>query len=178
MSSSANLASSLDIDVPGSSDDEGGIASYPPERTGRQVRLYLVVGAWNTLFGYGMYAGLTYILTGLVPYPYMVASVLGWVVSVANAYVGYKLLVFRTTGNVILELVRFYWVYGIILVVNVLLLPIVIAGLSWGMENRPSVPYVAGAILTVGTVCYSYLMHRYYSFSVPQTGVSPESVAG
>ena len=165
----------MDVNVPGSSDDEGAIASRPPERTGRQVRLYLVVGAWNTLFGYGMYAGLTYILTGLVPYPYMVASVLGWVVSVANAYVGYKLLVFRTTGNVIVELVRFYWVYGISLIVNLLLLPVVIAGLRWGMGDRLSVPYVAGAILTVGTVCYSYLMHRYYSFRNPHVVVSPES---
>lgn len=37
----------------------------PPEQFGR----YLLVGAWNTLFAYGDYAVLTFVLAHMVPHP-------------------------------------------------------------------------------------------------------------
>ena len=44
----------------------------PPGQFGR----YLLVGAWNTLFGYGSYALLTAILTPVIPHAYIFASVI------------------------------------------------------------------------------------------------------
>ena len=37
---------------------------------------YLLVGLWNTLFGYGDYAALTYVLAPVIPHSYIPASII------------------------------------------------------------------------------------------------------
>lgn len=44
----------------------------PPEQFGR----YLLVGAWNTLFAYGDYAVLTFVLAPVAPHSYIPASII------------------------------------------------------------------------------------------------------
>ena len=128
-----------------------------------QVVRYLVVGVWNTLFGYGLFALLTYLLTPRIPYAYMAASVLSHVVAVTVAFVGYKRFVFRTQGNFLREYFRCYVVYGTTFLVSFSLLPVLVFLLNLMMDRAYS-PYVAGAILTAGNVVLSFFGHQRYTF--------------
>lgn len=124
---------------------------------------YLLVGGWNTLFGYGVYSALTYWLTGVVAHPYMYALVIGNIICITVAYVGYKFVVFKTKGNYLREYLRFYVVYGIAIGANAILLPLAVAGF---MRVVPPVyaPYAGQAVLIPVIICCSYLGHRFFSF--------------
>ena len=50
----------------------------------REQLLYLVVGGWNTVFGYGVWALLQYLLGDHLHY--LVVVVLSWPIAVLNAY--------------------------------------------------------------------------------------------
>ena len=146
------------------------VSFVPPD----QVVRYLLVGVWNTLFGYGLYALLTYLLTPLIPYAYMAAGLLGTVVCITVSFLGYKLLVFRTRGNFLKEYLRCYVVYGTSTLVNLVLLPVLVAVLNLYVEPRVYSPYIAGAILTVGTVVASFIGHQQYTFAhKPSPGAKP-----
>lgn len=147
------------------------ISHFPP---GQVVR-YLIVGAWNTLFGLALYSGLTYVLTGRIPLAYMVAAALSNVIAITVAFLGYKWFVFKTKGNYLREYLRCYVVYGTTAMVGLALLPILVALLNWILGCRPSVPYIAGVILTGGTVVVSFFGHRQFSFAVKKEGKDTES---
>ncbi len=129
-----------------------------------QVVRFVIVGGWNTAFGYGLYAGLTYLLTGRVPHAYMIASAVANVIAIATAYVGHKLVTFRTKGNVLRELLRFYLVYGATALVGLALLPLAVAGLNQVLANRAYAPYVAQALLLPLNVALSFVGHKHFSF--------------
>lgn len=121
----------------------------------REQLLYLVVGGWNTVFGYGVWALLQYLLGGYVHY--LVVVVLSWPIAVLNAYVGYRYIVFRSRGHVLRELPRFSLVYLATLLVNLALLPVALRVLPFNI-------YVVQALFAVVVVVCSYLGHKYYSF--------------
>ena len=129
---------------------------------------FLVVGVWNTLFAYGLFALLTYVLIPRTPSVYaaaMTASALGTVVCITVSFLGHKLIVFRTKGNFFAEYLRSFVVYGGTSLVGFVLLPIVMAVLNLFVTQRTAVPYLAGALLTVGTVVVSFFGHRRYTFA-------------
>jgi putative flippase GtrA len=140
----------------------------------RMVMRYLVVGAWNTLFGYGLFALLTYVLTPLIPAAYMAASVIGTVISITVSFLGYKIFVFRTKGNFGKEYLRCYAVYGTTYLISLGLLPILVIVLNLIVEPQKS-PYIAGALLTAGTVVVSFFGHKQYTFG--QTTSSESDVS-
>lgn len=121
----------------------------------REQLLYLVVGAWNTVFGYGIWAIMQYLLGDHLHY--LVIVLLAWPIAVLNAYLGYRHLVFQSRGPVLRELPRFSLVYLATLVVNLALLPVALAVLPFNI-------YVIQAMFTVVVVIGSYLGHKYYSF--------------
>jgi putative flippase GtrA len=121
----------------------------------REQLLYLVVGAWNTIFGYGVWALFQYLLGDYLNY--LVILVLAWPIAVLNAYVGYRYIVFRSRGPVTKELPRFSLVYVSALLANLVVLPIALRVLPFGI-------YLVEALVTVGVVVCSYLGHKYYSF--------------
>jgi putative flippase GtrA len=122
---------------------------------GREQILYLVVGGWNTLFGYGIWALLQALLGDRLHYLVIVA--IAWPIAVLNAYIGYRYVVFRSRGPILRELPRFSLVYAGTLVVNLLLLPVALTILPWNI-------YVIQALFTGVVVVASYLAHRFYSF--------------
>ncbi len=130
-----------------------------------QVARYLIVGAWNTLFGYGLFVLFTYLLTGIVPFAYMLACVLSNVLAITVAYLGYKVFVFKTKGNYLREYLRCYLVYGTAFLVNLAMLPMLVILLELVVRPRAYAPYIAGAVLTAGTVVLSFIGHRQYSFA-------------
>jgi putative flippase GtrA len=82
--------------------------NIPPGQFGR----YLLVGAWNTLFGYGSFAFFTAILSPMIPYSYIVASVISSLLNISVSYLGYKWFVFKTRGNYLREWLRCVAVYS------------------------------------------------------------------
>jgi putative flippase GtrA len=121
----------------------------------REQLLYLAVGAWNSLFGYGVFVVLYYFLNALTNYAVIIVT--SYVISIANAYVGYRYLVFRSRGNVLRELPRFSAVYLVTMAVNLIFFPLALKAL-------PVNAYVVQAIFAVGVVVASYLGHKYFSF--------------
>lgn len=117
---------------------------------------YLLVGGWNTVFGYLVFAASYYLFGKHIHYMFLLIA--SSVISITNAYIGYKIFVFKTTGNFVREYMRFYVVYGASILVNLILLPIIVevTGLS---------PVIAQGFVIVLTVIASYFGHRNFSFS-------------
>ncbi len=119
-----------------------------------QIR-YLLVGGWNTLFGYGVYAVLYLLLRHRISYIAIIVPT--WIVSITNAYLGYKFVVFRTRGNYLREYLKTYLVYGVAFLVNLALLPVFVEVLGWN-------PLVGQAVVGVFTVVISYVAYKYFAF--------------
>lgn len=136
----------------------------PPEQFGR----YLLVGVWNTLFGYGTYAGLTAVLTPVVSHGYIVASIIAAPLNITVSYLGYKWFVFKTRGNYLREWSRCIVVYGGKMVIGVFLLPVVVflVRLATGLDR--AAPYIGGALLMGTNVIYSFLAHKNFTFRIPK----------
>lgn len=121
----------------------------------REQLLYLIVGGWNTVFGYTVWAVMQYVLGDTLNY--LVIILLSWPIAVLNAYLGYRYIVFRSRGPILRELPRFSLVYVATLLVNLALLPIALRVLPFSI-------YVDQALFLTVVVVGSYLGHKYYSF--------------
>jgi putative flippase GtrA len=121
----------------------------------REQLQYLGVGAWNTVFGYCAWALLQYLLHDYLNY--LVIVVLSYPIAIANAYVSYRYVVFRSHGPVWREVPRFSTVYLLAMAANVVALPFLLRALPLSI-------YVVQALFTVFVVVASYLAHRSFSF--------------
>ena len=120
----------------------------------QEVR-YLIAGGWNTLFGYGVFVGLLYLLQRWVHY--MVLAVVCNVLAITMAFATHKLFVFRTRGNVLREYLKFYGVQGVATVVGLVALPFCVEVLKIS-------PYVAPLLILIVTLAVSYVGHKHFSF--------------
>ena len=149
---------------------------------------YLLVGGWNTAFGYFTYVALTWLFSRHVSHGYMYAAVLSNVINISVAFLGYKWFVFRTRGNYLREWMRCFVVYGTAALPSLFVLPVLVNALvyllhvpagniaghatqfqltSQYMRNTFwTAPYIAGAILTGTTVVFSFFGHKHFSFRV------------
>jgi putative flippase GtrA len=121
----------------------------------REVILYLAVGGWNTLFGYLNFVALYYFLEARLPVA--VILVMSYALSIANAYICYRYVVFRSRGSVLREMPRFTSVYLVALAANLVILPL---ALRW----LPLSAYAVQALFTIAVVVLSYFGHKYFSF--------------
>jgi putative flippase GtrA len=130
---------------------------------------YLLVGAWNTLFGYGCFFLFTHLFLHLMPsqpsLAVSVATVVAAVVNITVSFVGYKLFVFRTKDHFLFEYARSFLVYLPTLLLNAT----VIAPLTLLLQrllpvHAQQAPYFAGAILALVTVVISFFGHKHISF--------------
>jgi putative flippase GtrA len=129
------------------------IRLFAPEK----VR-YLLVGAWNTLLGYLLFAALVIGFGDTVHYTLLL--LVSHVITVLEAFVAYRYLVFRVRGNVLLDLFRFWSVYAAALVVNLVALPLLV-----DVVGLPVLPAQAG--LVVATIVTTYVVNRRFSFRRP-----------
>ena len=113
----------------------------PPGQFGR----YLLVGAWNTLFGYGSFALFTKILGPMIPHSYIPASVISSLLNISVSYFGYKFFVFKTKGNYLREWIRCVGVYSGGIVFGVLALPVLVVIIRRNTRFFAEAPYIAGA---------------------------------
>jgi putative flippase GtrA len=145
--------------------------------SGQFVR-YLIVGGWNTAFGYGTFVLFTFLFTKHSVHGYLYAAVLSNLLSITVAFFGYKFFVFKTRGNYLKEWTRCMIVYGSAAIPSIFVLPILKNAIVFATPLRRAVftvagfplnlhtlaPYLAGAMITACTVVYSFFGHRKFSF--------------
>ena len=98
------------------------------------------MGGWNTLFGWAVFMAMQ--LTAGATIGYMAVLVIAQVVSIINAHLCYRWLVFRVQGSWWLDFFRFSTVYWIVFALNI----------------------VARTVFVVVTVIASYIAHNRFSF--------------
>lgn len=130
----------------------------------RQFARYLLVGLWNTAFGYATFAFFTHLLENVVPQSYMLGSVLASFVNITVSFLGYKWFVFKTRGNYLREWFRCVTVYGSNALVGLAILPVLVYTIRHYSHWQREAPYIAGALLTGLTVIVSFFGHKHFSF--------------
>lgn len=116
---------------------------------------YLLIGAYNTAVGYGIFA-LLWMLWGQSLH-YIAILALSHIIAVTNAFFGYRIFVFRKRDTIWGDFFRFNMVYLGAFVLNILALPILIDGLNFH-------PLLAQGLVVIVTVVTSYILHRRFSF--------------
>jgi putative flippase GtrA len=119
---------------------------------------YLAVGAFNTAFGYAVWAALYALLSHRMGYAPIL--VLSYAIAIANAYAWYRFVVFRSHDSVWRELPRFSAVYLATMIVNLIVFPIAV-------RRLPVSAYAIQAVFTLGVVVASYAAHKHFSFGGP-----------
>jgi putative flippase GtrA len=137
------------------------IRHIPPALFGR----YILVGIWNTFFGYALYATLTALLTAHVPHAYILASLVASVINITVAFLGYKWFIFKTRGNYLREWIRCAAVYSGGILLGIVLLPIFVFVIRYFTRFDSAAPYLAGAILTIVNVVAGFMGHKNFTFS-------------
>jgi putative flippase GtrA len=129
-----------------------------------QFMRYVLVGGFNTVFGYSVFALFNWLFRGLGTYSYLYAAVLANVIVISVAFLGYKWFVFRTRGNYLVEYIRCFGVYGSSALIGLAGLSILVPILRRVLHQPERAPYIAGALLTVVTVVFSFVGHKNISF--------------
>lgn len=175
---------------------QGIVNLFPPGQFAR----YLSVGAFNTVFGYFSYVIVLTLLNAILPshllyLTVIFASVLCTPVNITVAYFGYKLFVFRTTGNYLGEWLKCFAVYGAGMIPGLVALSAltrflqsifhrhanelhgavdaVAAHLSgWPLRlllniatGKAMAGYIAGAVVIGVSTLYSFVGHKKITFS-------------
>lgn len=134
-----------------------------------QVVRFVVVGVWNTLAGYAIFALFAWLLLPHIANDKLattLAGVLSTVVGINISFFSHKIYVFKTKGNVLRQYLRAYVVYGTTLVVTVIALPVIMTVLDLLGTSRTYSSFLAGGIVTVGTVVISFFGHKRYTFQI------------
>jgi len=132
-----------------------------------QVKIrFLIIGVWNTIFGYLVYISLDY-LFALVFHKrymaYMSAAILSNIIATISAFLFHKHITFKSTvkgRGVIIEFFKFYSTYTLTNILGLALLPVFV-------EVFKIDPKIAGALLIPIVAIVSYFGHSRFSFSNP-----------
>jgi putative flippase GtrA len=125
---------------------------------------YVLVGGFNTVFGFGVFALLNWSFRSLGSFAYMYAWLLSNIIAITAAFLAYKWFVFRTRGNYLIEWIRCFGVYGSGMLFGAVALPITVTILRRTLQKPEGAPYIGAALLTVVTVVLSFFGHRHFSF--------------
>lgn len=124
---------------------------------------YLLVGGWNTVFGYCAAVGLYYILSPALHI--IVISALANILAISMSFATYKVFVFRTTGNWWREYARSYVVYGSAAVIGTVIL--------WLLVDVFHIRIWLAQAGTMGAVVVlSYFAHDRFTFRLKAGGKS------
>ena len=123
-----------------------------------QMLRFAMVGVANSVFGFGVFAGLQLAVGGRVHY--LVILLISHVVSVLEAYVLQRWLVFRVRGRWWRDLARFWSVYLVALAINA-------PALSLLVEVVHMAVLPAQSIIMVLTAMGTFVAHRSFSFRRP-----------
>lgn len=116
---------------------------------------FVIVGGWNTVFGYVSFALLYYLFSHRIHYLFLM--IFSSILSITNAYICHKFFVFKTKGNYVKEYLRYYIIYSVPMAIGFISFPFCIEILKMNF-------YVTQAILTLITVIISWFGHKHISF--------------
>jgi putative flippase GtrA len=134
---------------------------------------YILVGGFNTAFGYSTFAGIYYLahLCGFpsanVYWQVVAAQIVSVPINFTVSYLCYKLFVFKTKGNYLREWMKSVAVYGTLFLPSLVLLPLLVKALLYLPHMHNAAPYAGNALLTGVGVIYSFLGHKHVTFKVP-----------
>ncbi len=166
---------------------------------GGQFFRYVAVGGFNTVFGYCTFAGLLFLLNHAVSQRYLyltviAASLISTPLNITVAYFGYKIFVFKTRGNYLIEWFKCFGVYGVGMLPGLFALSAVtrllqasfhahspalhstVDSLSSHLQGAPlaavrrlstghaAAGYVAGALVQGFTTIFSFVGHKKVTF--------------
>lgn len=118
---------------------------------------FLIVGAYNTAFGYA-----TFVLLYLWLHDrchYLIIALLAHAVAVTNAFLLHRKIVFRAQDAIIPAFLRFNLSTAVALLFS-------LGAMALLVELFAMFPLVAQAFVTGAAVVVSYFLHRHYTFPV------------
>ncbi len=124
----------------------------------RDKVLYLVVGAWNTLFQYLVFSACWYLLHDSLHAD--VVLLIAYLIGSVNGFLGFRYIVFKPVSHPLLEYLRFQVVYLPLLAANLVVLPLL-------LTHTDLNAYVIQALFAVVVVIAGYLGNRYFTFRRP-----------
>lgn len=132
------------------------------KRQRKEIR-FVVVGLWNTVFGYLVFLLFVELSSRIFSLPqlaYMVGFILANVVAILNAFFFHRFITFRSQVHglaILTELVKFSSTYLFTFFLSAFLLPVFI-------EIFHLTTPVAGALVLLVCTVISYLGHSRFSF--------------
>ncbi|MEY4477340.1 MAG: conserved rane protein [Actinomycetota bacterium] len=116
---------------------------------------FLLVGGFNTVVGIGSFSAIQFLTDGALHE--VVVLLLSHAISSSVAFVLHRWVVFRVSGPILMDWVRFQSVYVLPLSINAIVLPLLVrvAGVN---------VYLAQVMFTCVAVVISYLGHKHFSF--------------
>ena len=112
---------------------------------------FSLVGVLNTIIGYGIFFILSFYVN------YILALLIAHIIGVMNSYFWNRSWVFQSKKNKIIEFLKFYSVYGIMLLIN-------IATLYYLVSIFEISPQVSQLIILPFITILTYAGHNYWSF--------------
>jgi putative flippase GtrA len=146
-----------------------GVLRLVPEAIRTRVQSkhvkFVIIGIYNTLFGYAVFAALHLALPHV---NYMLVLIVSRELSVVSAFIAYRLFVFKVKGALVPDFVRFWMVYSGALIINLIALPflVLIVGLN---------VLVAQAITVIFMVISTWIGHNHFSFRRLDSERDPET---
>ena len=140
------------------------IGSFLPMRTSLKLKVrFVMVGIWNTIFGYMVFFILDTFFEDIFTkryFAYMSAMILGQIVATINAFVLHKYVTFKSEvkgKGIIPEFFRFCMTYVFTFSLGLVLLPFFV-------EIVHLHPRIAAAIVILICTLISYVGHSRFSF--------------
>ena len=118
---------------------------------------FLLVGAANTVLGYGLFAGFYHLLFSDLPAGYLLSLAASYAVAITVAFFLYRRFVFPVEGRMGRDFLAFVGVNVVAITTNFVLLPVLVELAGWH-------PLAAQAVVLVCTTLISYFGHRDISF--------------
>ena len=116
---------------------------------------FLIVGGLNTVVGLLVFYATQYFFGKYITY---IGSVLfaHFLVSGFGFFL-YRRFVFKVSGNVMLDFLRFQSVYSFSLISNLVILPILVSACGWNV-------YIAQTVTVLIVTVVSFIGHKFFSF--------------
>ncbi len=116
---------------------------------------FMIVGAWNFAFGYGVFAGLYWALQGT--WHDWSITFLAAILGITMSFLTHRIITYRSHGCWWREYVRFYVVYGGQSLLNIFLIWLLVTRMGY---NAYIIQFLILSVLTIA----SYWAHKLYSF--------------
>ncbi|MCT8389937.1 GtrA family protein [Leuconostoc holzapfelii] len=117
---------------------------------------FLMVGGFNTFFGFLIFSGLTLSLK-TVPHGYMIGLIVSQITSNFVAFYLHRKVTFRVKGQFVKDLVRFTMINAVSYAINLVALPLLV--------NVGHIDPISGQFLIlIVTTIISFVGHKFFSF--------------